>query len=104
MKYARSKRFLREYDALPDACKALARAAGRALSDYLDDRANDPSAKPPEELRLKKVKGREGIMEITWSFARPDGRMTFSLIRDTETDERMVFWRRCGGHDIFKDP
>lgn len=104
MKFARSSRFVREYEALPDPCKALARATGKALSDYLDARASDPAAKPPEDIRLKKVKGRDGIMEVTWSFARPDGRMTFSLIRDTETGERLVWWRRCGGHGIFGDP
>jgi hypothetical protein len=42
------------------------------------------------------------IWEMTWNFARPDGRATFEFI---EIDgERAVRWRRIGGHDIYDAP
>jgi hypothetical protein len=87
----------------PDS-RALVRAAGRALSEFLDARSEDPGARPPTELRFKQIKGATGVYEVTWSFARPDGRLTFSFVKHIESGERMVLWRRCGGHAIFNDP
>lgn len=95
---------MREYNALSDSNKALARHAGRALNNFFDERARDPKAKPPADLRLKPVRKAKGVFEVTWSFSRPDGRMTFNLVKNRSTGEQMVWWRRCGGHDIFHDP
>jgi hypothetical protein len=56
----------------------------------------------PKKLRIKPVEGRNGIYELTWSFAGPDGRATFEYI-DVE-GEPGIRWRRIGGHEIFSDP
>jgi hypothetical protein len=39
--------------------------------------AEDPPAAWPAALRVKSVRSAPGILEMTWSFASPDGRATF---------------------------
>jgi hypothetical protein len=64
--------------------------------------AADPAAGWPKSLRVKAVQGAPGVLEMTWSFAGPDGRATFELVL---TDgELMCRWRRVGGQDVFKAP
>ena len=43
-----------------------------------------------------------GIMDMTWSFASPDGRATFHLAR--EDGNRVCVWRRIGDHGVFRIP
>lgn len=64
--------------------------------------AVDPTAAWPRSLRVKAVKGAPGVLEMTWSFASPDGRATFELV--TVGDEVRCRWRRVGGHDVFRAP
>ena len=45
---------------------------------------------------------RPGIMEMTWSFASPDGRATVHLAR--EDGNRVCVWRRIGDHGVFRIP
>jgi hypothetical protein len=53
-------------------------------------------------LRVRDVEGAPGVIEMTWSFAGPDGRATFEwVVRDGEPRIR---WRRIGGHAIFGRP
>jgi hypothetical protein len=54
----------------------------------------------PSSLRVKDVEAAPGIWEMTWDW--PDGRATFEW-RNFD-GERGIFWRRVGGHDIFKEP
>lgn len=64
--------------------------------------AADPTSAWPKSLRVKRVRGVEGIWEMTWSFTGPDGRATFEWI---EIDgEPAIRWRRIGGHDVFGSP
>jgi len=56
----------------------------------------------PKNLRVDELTGAPGIMEMTWSFASPDGRATFSLIKCDE--DWLCVWRRIGNHDVFKRP
>jgi hypothetical protein len=56
----------------------------------------------PRGLRVKRVQGRSGVWEMTWSMDNPDGRATWEW---TEIDdEPAVLWRRIGTHRIFTDP
>jgi hypothetical protein len=51
---------------------------------------------------VKSVRGAAGVLEMTWSFASPDGRATFELV--TVDGELRCRWRRVGDHDVFKNP
>ena len=67
-----------------------------------DAHAADPATAWPRSLRVKSVQGAPGILEMTWSFASPDGRATFELV--TVAGELRCRWRRVGDHDVFKSP
>lgn len=67
-----------------------------------DALAADPSAIWPRSLRVKSVQGAPGVLEMTWSFASPDGRATFELV--TVDDELRCRWRRIGDHAVFQSP
>lgn len=64
--------------------------------------AADPGAVWPKSLRVKSVRDAPGILEMTWSFASPDGRATFELV--TVQGELRCRWRRIGDHGVFRDP
>ncbi len=64
--------------------------------------AHDPGAVWPKSLRVKPVQGAPGVLEMTWSFAGPDGRATFELV--TVDDELRCRWRRIGDHSAFGAP
>ena len=67
-----------------------------------DAYAANPAAPWPKSLRVSSVQSAAGVLEMTWSFASPDGRATFELI---EVDgELRCRWRRVGDHDVFKNP
>lgn len=83
------KRVVREKFA--DACDAWAQAQS--------DRATYVW---PKSLRVDELRGASGVMEMTWSFASPDGRATFQFVQDG--DEWVCRWRRIGNHDVFGQP
>lgn len=64
--------------------------------------AADPAVGWPASLRVKAMRSAPGIMEMTWSFASPDGRATFEFV--TVDDEPRVRWRRVGDHRVFTAP
>ena len=64
--------------------------------------AADPARPWPAALRVKSIVGAPGILEMTWSFASPDGRATFELI--TVDDELRCSWRRVGNQAVFQNP
>ncbi len=67
-----------------------------------DALASDLAAVWPKSLRVKAVQSAPGVLEMTWSFASPDGRATFELV--TVDEEARCRWRRVGDHDVFKAP
>lgn len=67
-----------------------------------DAYAADPGTPWPASLRVKSVRSAPGILEMTWSFASPDGRATFEFV--TIEGELRCRWRRLGDHDVFKNP
>ena len=64
--------------------------------------ACDAYAADASTLRVKSVRNAAGVLEMTWSFAGPDGRATFELI--IVRDELRCRWRRVGDHTVFKRP
>jgi hypothetical protein len=68
-----------------------------------DTHVRSPGARWPSQLRVKAVSGAPGVLEMTWSFAGPDGRATWEW-RRRSSGEPCVRWRRVGGHAIFESP
>ncbi|MCB0879823.1 MAG: hypothetical protein KDC46_12695 [Thermoleophilia bacterium] len=104
MKFETTTTFEREWRRLSRDHRRMARAA---LADFIDAcNAVTGTAIPefPASLRVRPLRGtnRPVIWEMTWNFARPDGRATFEFI---EIDgARAVRWRRIGGHDVYEEP
>jgi hypothetical protein len=67
-----------------------------------DAYAADPSTPWPSALRVKSVRNAAGVLEMTWSFARPHDRATFEFIN--VDDDLRCRWRRVGDHAVFKRP
>lgn len=67
-----------------------------------DAYAKDPATPWPASLRVKPVRSAPGVLEMTWSFASPDGRATFELVG--VDGELRCRWRRIGDHDVFEKP
>jgi hypothetical protein len=49
-------------------------------------------------LRVKGVRGRRAVYEMTWA---PDGRATFEYGTSIRQGEPHIIWRQIGSHDIF---
>jgi hypothetical protein len=63
---------------------------------------NAPGSAWPMSLRVKPVQGARGVLDMTWSFAGPDGRATFEWV--SVEGQPSIRWRRVGGHAIFTEP
>jgi hypothetical protein len=81
---------------------AFREVLGTKFIPACDALAADSAAVWPKSLRVKAVQGAPGVLEMTWSFASPDGRATFELV--TVEEELRCRWRRVGDHDVFKAP
>lgn len=103
MKYERTESFKRDYRRLTGAHRKEFRSVVREhFNPALDQHVVDPGKPWPVRLRIKGVRGADGIWEMTWSFSDPDGRATWEWI---EIDgEPAVRWRRVGDHSVFKEP
>ena len=102
MKYERTERFAADYARLADRERSLFRAAVRRINDAYAGRGDQALPQWPAGLRVRAVRGAPSILELTWSFAGPDGRATFELV-DVD-GEPAIRWRRVGGHEIFREP
>lgn len=103
MKFERTPQFDADLRRLSDTEYTLFRQVARDdFSPACDRYAADASKAWPKRLRIKPVQGTKGILEMTWSFAGPDGRATFQLV--TIGGELRIRWRRVGGHAIFRSP
>lgn len=103
MKFQQAPRFLTDRAALSD--EHFARFWGVVRDQFIpaaERVAAEPGTSWPRGLRVKRVQGTQGVWEMTWSFAGPDGRATFEWVQiDTEPAIR---WRRVGSHAIFSEP
>jgi hypothetical protein len=103
MKYETTPAFDADFQRLKPECRAEFREVLRTkFIPACAALVADPAAVWPKSLRVKSVQGAPGILEVTWSFASPDGRATFELV--TVDDELRCRWHRIGDHDVFKDP
>ncbi len=102
MKFEALARFEREFKRLPDAHRRTFYAAVPRFGEAAERAAGGEANPWPAGLRVKKVQGKSGVWEMTWSKDNPDGRATWEW---TEIDgEPAVRWRRIGTHRIFADP
>jgi len=86
----------------PEHRRAFRLAVKENFGQVCDAYAADPSTPWPSALPVKPVRNASGVLEMTWSFAGPDGRATFELI--TVDDDLRCRWRRVGHHAVFKRP
>jgi len=103
MKFETTPAFDADYRRLkPEHRRAFRAVLKDKFIPACDALATDPSATWPKALRVKAIRGAPGVLEMTWSFASPDGRATFELI--TVDEELRCRWRRVGDHSVFKEP
>ncbi|MEP7194749.1 MAG: hypothetical protein ABI903_18025, partial [Actinomycetota bacterium] len=81
MKFETTPAFDSDYRRLkPEHRTAFRLAAKEKFGPACDAYAADPSTPWPSALCVKPVRNAPGVLEMTWSFAGPDGRATFELI------------------------
>lgn len=91
--FERLERFDRDLEALTPQQRA---AFLVAVKKFVDDLAAGQGFR--KGLRVKGVRGAEGIFELTWA---PDGRATFSYGKSIVVSELHIVWRRVGTHDVI---
>lgn len=95
MKFETTSAFDSDYRRLKREHAVVFKAVVREkFAPACDVHAKDPTAPWPTSLRVKPMRSAPGILEMTWSFASPDGRATFELI--TIEGELRCRWRRVG--------
>lgn len=103
MKFETTPAFDHDYRKLkPEHKAAFKEIVREKFAPACNTYAADPATPWPAALRVKSVRAAPGILEMTWSFASPDGRATFELI--TVGGELRCRWRRVGDHDVFTRP
>lgn len=103
MRFETTPAFDTDYKRLKKEHQATFRAVVKdKFAQACDAHARDASRPWSASLRVKSVRNAPGILEMTWSFASPDGRATFELL--TIAGELRCRWRRVGDHEVFKQP
>jgi hypothetical protein len=94
--YETTRRFQRDFRALTKEDQKTFR---EAIQKFVEDLEAGKGFR--NSLRVKGVRGAEGIFEMTWA---PNGRATFQYGDSVKRGEPHIIWRRCGTHDVFKLP
>lgn len=99
--------FRRDFERLsPDRRATFVRVVREKFAPACDEWASAVGERRtyiwPKSLRVDELVGGRGVMEMTWSFASPDGRATFQFQR--VDDVWVCTWRRIGDHGVFRDP
>lgn len=103
MKFETTPAFDSDYRRLkPEHAATFKQVVRERFAPARDAHAEDPSKPWSSSLRVKAVRHARGVLEMTWSFASPDGRATFELV--TVHSELRCRWRRVGDHAVFRDP
>ena len=71
----------------------------QAVSELVEDLRGGRQPRPG--LRVKGVRGYEGVFEMTWA---PNGRATFNYGEARLPGHPHIVWRRIGSHDILRRP
>jgi hypothetical protein len=101
VKFETTTVFDQDWRRLADAERDLFRRAVRErFNPACNRRALDSTIPWPAALRVKPMKSRPEILEMTWE--RVDGRATFEWI--VVNGEPRIRWRRIGGHAILGHP
>jgi hypothetical protein len=103
VKFETTPAFDNDYRRLKPEHRSAFRAVVREkFAPACDAFAADASTPWPSSLRVKSVRNASRVLEMTWSFASPDGRATFELV--TVHDQLRCRWRRVGDHSVFSRP
>lgn len=103
MKYERTGAFLRDLSQLPPEHYAMFReAVYKYFLPAIAEGAHAGRVPWPTRLRSHKLSGTD-IYSLTWNFAAPDGRATFSFTVDDD-GETVLLWHRVGDHRIYDRP
>lgn len=99
--YDLENRFRRDWARLDKNQQKIFREARDRLLDDLKEMEAGRRSRFRRGLGVKGVKGYSGVFEMRWG---PDGRATFSWGEEKRPGQRHIMWRRCGDHEILKDP
>ncbi|WP_026911556.1 hypothetical protein [Patulibacter minatonensis] len=102
MKFQTTPAFDRDYKRLSKQHQAKFRKLVPRFNAAAERAAAGETAPWPNGMRVKPVKGAEGVWEVTWSMDDPDGRATWEWV--TIGDTQGIRWRRIGDHDVFASP
>lgn len=94
--YGQTDRFKKDHAALSTEDKKRFNAA---IARFVEDLKAKRGFR--KGLRVKRVKGAQGIFEMSWA---DDGRATFEYGEEQIEGEPHVIWRRVGTHDVFGNP
>ena len=93
--YSRTSDFVADCRGLTEAQRVAFKVAVRKFTEDLQ------RGEIRAGLRVKRVRRREGVWELTWA---PDGRATFEYGPEDRPGQPHIVWRRIGGHDILDNP
>lgn len=99
--YHSKGRFRSDWARLDKNQQKIFRLAINRLVDDLKEMEAGRRSRFRRGLGVKGVKGYPGVFEMRWA---ADGRATFSWGEERRPGQRHIIWRRCGGHEILKDP
>lgn len=102
MKFQTTPAFDRDYKRLDKQHQDKFRKLIPRFNDAAERAASGQTAPWPNGMRIKPVKGAEGIWELTWSKDHPDGRATWEWT--AIDDQQAIRWRRIGDHSVFDAP
>lgn len=93
--FDRPPRFQKDRDDLDPALQDRFRVAGHEFVEDLD-----PGGEFRRGLRVKRLQGTEGVLEMTFA---PNGRATWGYGPEQRAGLAHVVWRRLGDHSILDE-
>lgn len=91
--------FWRDWDGLGEDERRQFR---EAVEKLIEDLETLPPRQFRPGLRVKSMKGADGIFEMTWEIR--DGRATFQYGEELTEGDPHIIWRRIGSHAVFGNP